>query len=164
MPQRDQSQAVEAVARAPMWPLFDVTVQGFPPLTYQAATRGKALSMAYGDYGILDDRIKFGAFLRIASARRRHDVPADDHYGPVRRQYGVDPTVEQRVRLQHEGDWSGREGTVLFPRSPMCHVLVLVDGENEPVRVHPMNVVFLPVGRAMLSASVQDTGAGVGNG
>lgn len=125
------------------WPLFDVTISGFPPVTYQAATRGKALSIAYGDYGILDDGIKFGDFLRIARVTRRHNLPSNDRYGPVRRQYGVDPRVGQRVRLQHEGDWSGREGTVMLPRSYCCHVVVLVDGEDDVVRVHPANVVFL---------------------
>lgn len=125
------------------WPLFDVTVAEFPPMVYQAKTRGKALSMAYSDYGVLDDRIKFGDFLRIARARRRADLPTDDHYGPVRRQYGVNPTVGQRVRLQHEGDYSGKEGTVMLPSHPMCHVLALIDGEPEPLRVHPANVILL---------------------
>lgn len=140
--------ARSAVTPVLPWPLFDVTVSGFPTMVYQAKTRGKALSMAYSDYGILDDRIKFGDFLRIARARRRDAVPANDHYGPVRRQYRVNPTVGQRVRLRHEGDWSGREGTVMLPHHDMCHVLVLVDGEEAPCRVHPMNVILLEASHA----------------
>lgn len=149
MPTTDLLERARAAVTVDLpWPLFDVTVAEFPPMVYQAKTRGKALSMAYSDYGILDDRIKFGDFLRIARARRRADLPADDHYGPVRRQYGVNPTVGQRVRLQREGDWSGREGTVMMPRHDMCHVLVLVDGEDELCRVHPMNVVLLEASNA----------------
>lgn len=92
----------------------------------------------------------------IREARRHAGQPADDHYGPVRRQYGVNPKVGQRARLQHEGKRSGKEGTVMLPRHDMCHVLVLIDGEPEPLRVHPANVVLLE--------AAGQTGGEVGNG
>lgn len=48
---------------------FEVSVAGFPPATYSAKTRGKALAAAWGDYRSCSDT-SFGDFLRIAIARR----------------------------------------------------------------------------------------------
>lgn len=76
-------------------------------------------------------------------ARLAAQAPADDGYGYVRRAYGVDPKIGQRVRLRHEGRSSGREGVVLYPGASTAHVLTLLDGDKEPVIVHPMNVELL---------------------
>ncbi len=49
--------------------LFEVCVNGFPPVNYAAASRGKAIAEAWRDYTHAYD-VSFKKFLKIASARR----------------------------------------------------------------------------------------------
>jgi hypothetical protein len=48
---------------------FELTVQGFGTYRYFAATRGRALSKAFGDWTSLRDEGTFKQFLKIASAK-----------------------------------------------------------------------------------------------
>ena len=127
------------------WPLWNVTVAGYGTEIITAPTRGKALSKAWCND--VFDRYPFGDFLRICRVtKRREPVPReDDGYDYIRRAYGVDPTIGQRLRLRNEGpEWADREGTVLYPGRSTAHVHVVMDGEGYRIIVHPDNVILLP--------------------
>jgi hypothetical protein len=64
---------------------FSVTVDGFPPGTYVAASRGRALARAYDDYRACNP-ISFGDFLKIARARST----------------GADPSFGSKIRVGGE--------------------------------------------------------------
>lgn len=125
------------------WRTFDVTVHGFPAIPYSAPTRGKAIAAAFRDYGVLDDRITFGGFMKIARARVRKESPTPDGYDYVRRAYGVSPCIGQRCRLRDEGPSTGLEGEVVYPGRSTVHVHVVIDGRDYAVMVHPTNVELL---------------------
>lgn len=133
------------------WKIFDVTVDGFPPVVFTAANRSKALAQAWRQYGHVDDRITLVDFRKIARARVRKEPPRPDGYDSVRRQYMVDPKIGGRVRLAHEGPMTGREGTVIYPGTSTCYVHVVLDGAEHSSVVHPMNVEF--IGRAEKAAA-----------
>lgn len=48
---------------------FEVTVQGFGTYRYFAASRGKALAKAFGDFTSLRDECSYKDFLQVANAR-----------------------------------------------------------------------------------------------
>jgi len=133
-------------APAPLWSLWDVSIMGFPPVTYSAPSRGRAIAMAWRDYQNYDDSISFKAFLRILTSARPRDLPlGDDGYGYVRRAYNVNPKIDCRVALtEREGSEAGREGVIIYPGRATADVHVVLDGEDHPVRVHPLHL--RPVG------------------
>lgn len=49
---------------------FTVHVSGFPPSTYYAASRGKALARVWGEYAATFDEVSFGQFLKLARVRK----------------------------------------------------------------------------------------------
>lgn len=120
---------------------YSVTVEGFPPVTYSATSPAKARTAAWQNFNSAFD-CKFKDFLRISKVRRC-DVPMDDGYAYVRRNYGVDPKIGARVRLVNEGPASGQEGEVVYPGQSTAHVHVLLDGREHVSIVHPMSIEFV---------------------
>jgi len=109
--------------------------------TYSAKSPAAARAMAWRDVNSAWE-ISFKDFLRIARLRAC-PVPADDGYGYVRRNYGVDPKVGARVRLVNEGSSSGLEGEVIYPGPSTAHVHVMLDGRKHHSIVHPSNVQLI---------------------
>lgn len=122
--------------------LYEVTVDGFPGVSYSALSRSKALYQCYLDFSE-PWPCTFREFLAKAACRRVATTPSDDGYGYVRRNYGVDPKIGQRCRLKNEGPSSGLEGEIVYPGRSTAHVHVVIDGRDFPVSVHPMNVELL---------------------
>lgn len=120
------------------FPIYEVTVAGFPPIEYSAATPAKARAMAWGDYTHAYE-CTFKDFLKISTVRRC-GVPEDDGYGYVRSAYGVDVAIGDRVTIVNEGSMSGRVGEVIYPGRRTAYVRLVLDGSDEPVNVHPMNI------------------------
>lgn len=123
--------------------MFDVTVRGYPPHPISARSRGKALYQCFLLLGECWPDLKFGAFLKIATARSRATPPADDGYDYIRRNYSVDPKIGHRVRLKDEGPSTGLEGEIIYPGPSTAHVHVVIDGRAHAVLVHPLSVVLL---------------------
>jgi hypothetical protein len=124
------------------WPLFNISVCGFPSFVLTAPTRGKALAAALVSYQNYDDRMTMKAFMQIARVRRRATPVLDDGYDYVRLAYGVDPQIGGRVRLRNEGpNFNGRLATVIYPnRTSTAYVHVIIDGDEHSCVVHPDNV------------------------
>lgn len=118
------------------FPMYEVTVEGFPPVLYAAATPAKARTRAWHAYTSAYE-CSFRDFLKI-STLRRCGIPEDDGY--VRRNYGIDVRIGQRVRLKEEGRLSRQCGEVIYPGRSTAHVHVVLDGDDHPVIVHPANV------------------------
>lgn len=75
---------------------FAVSVEGFPPGTYVAASRGRALARCHDDYRAFNP-ITFGDFLKIA---RAHRVAADEGFGAKIRVCG-EPAYRVGARGQY---------------------------------------------------------------
>lgn len=135
---------------------YSVTVEGFPSVVYSARSPAKARSKAWQHYSSAFD-CSFKNFLRISRVRSC-GVPADDGYAYVRRTYGVDPKVGDRVRLVNEGQASGQEGEVVYPGQSTAHVHVLLDGREHVSIVHPMSIEF--VTPTTISAFLETEGVG----
>lgn len=67
-------------------------------------------------------------------------VPAPDGYDYVRRAYGLDVTVGQRVLVNDGPGLKDAPGTVLYPGRSTAHVIVALDGWKHPACVHPNSV------------------------
>lgn len=126
-----------------VWPLFEYSIDEFDGVT-TAATRQKAVWALFQGYRESVWRIDFGEFLRVLKIKRRVKPLFDDGYGSVRRQYGVNPHIGQRIRLINEGSQPGKEGNVIYPGRSTCMVHVAYDDSPHSVIVHPMNVELLP--------------------
>lgn len=122
------------------WNLYDVAVQGYGAAVITAPSRGKALASAWRSDAF--SGISFRDFLKIASAKNREAPLEDDGYGYVRRHYGVNPQIGQRVRCFRGLTTCGRPGTVLYPGKCTAHVRVLFDGWDHPSNVHPTDLLF----------------------
>lgn len=127
------------------WPIFSITVDGFPPYALTARSAAAARYDSFQSYAECRS-VTFKDFLRICRVKRA-EPPVVDGYDYVRRAYGVDPRIGQTVRLKNEGSrWNGREGVVLYPnKSSTAHVHVAMPDVKHPLIVHPMNVELLPV-------------------
>ena len=130
----------KAPAKPSDWKTYDVYVTGFPPVAVSAPSRGKALVSAMESYSHVDEHITFGRFLKIAKAYVRKEEPRPDGYDYIRQAYGVDVAIGDVVKLENEGSWNGREGKVIYPGRSSAHVLLAMEGEASPIRVHPDNV------------------------
>lgn len=122
-----------------IWRTYSIIVEGYDPFTLSARSRSKARYDAFQRFREPYPDVTFGEFARrcrVLSCR----VPADDGYGYVRRSYGVDPRVGDRVRLVNEGPSSGQEGIVIYPGRSTAHIHVVVDGRDFAVSVHPLNI------------------------
>jgi hypothetical protein len=130
------------------WPIYAVTVNGFPPYDLTARSPAAARYEAFLSYSECRD-VSFRDFIRICAVRRT-EQPVIDGYGYVRRAYGVNPKIGQRVRLRNEGSaWNGKEGVVLYPnRQSTASVHVAMPGIKHPLLVHPDNVELLPMEQA----------------
>ena len=126
---------------------YEVTVSGFPPVTYSARNPSHARANAWRDYTSAYN-CPFKDFLRISSVRRCA-VPEDDGYAYVRRAYGVKLAIGQRVRLKNEWKMTGKCGTILYPGKHSAHVAILLDGNTIPLLVHPNN--FEPADASLTS-------------
>lgn len=130
------------------WRLFDVEIQGFGSSVVQAPTRSAAM---YDRYLAFSDPwpCTFAEFLKVAKVRSGK-LPAEDGYAYVRRAYGLDVKVGQRVEMHSEGPrYNGRQGVVMYPgKSSTSYVHVLLDGEESPCVVHPNSVRLLSMLRA----------------
>lgn len=124
------------------WRTFEIQVEGFPPFIRSASSRSKARYDAWQDFREPYPDVSFGDFARKCRVRGCAN-PADDGYGYVRRSYGVDPAIGQRGRLINEGRSSGKEGVIVYPGRSTASILMVIDGQTCPVRVHPLNVELL---------------------
>ena len=120
---------------------YEVTVDGFPPVIYSAASSGKARTRAWHDFNNAFD-CTFKNFLRISRVRIC-PPPKDDGYDYVRRNYGVDPRIGKRVRLINEGPMTGKEGEIVYPGRSTAHVHVILDGRDFASSVHPLSIEFI---------------------
>lgn len=120
---------------------YAVKVEGFDEKTYSALSAAQARAECWRDYTSAFD-ISFKDFLKISRVRKS-SVPPRDGYDYVRRAYGIDPKIRQRVRLVDEGSYTGREGEVAFPGETTAHVHVLLDGEKNVSHVHPNSIEFV---------------------
>ena len=83
----------------------------------------------------------FGDFLTHYRPKvRLAAVPAPDGYDYVRRAYGLDVKVGQRVLVNDGPGLRDALGTVLYPGRSTAHVIVALDGWAQPARVHPSSV------------------------
>ena len=117
---------------------YAVKVEGFDEKTYSAMSASKARAECWRDYTSAFD-ISFKEFLKISRVYKC-GLPPTDGYDYIRRAYGVDPKVGQRVRLKDEGSYTGREGEVAYPGETTAHVHVLLDGEKHVSHVHPNSI------------------------
>lgn len=118
---------------------FDVKIAHFPPSTYSAATRSKARYQAWLSFSDTHE-CTFRDFQRITEVWSC-PVPAIDGYDYIRRAYGVDVTVGQRVQIRNEGPgYNGLEGEVIYPGPSTQYVQVCLDGRDYPVNVHPLSI------------------------
>lgn len=126
-----------------VWPFWQIEVQGHPPYVIQARSRGAAFSDAFRSYSECRD-VTFRGFLRIARVRPAAP-PVDDGYGYVRRTYGINPKVGQRLTLRGDQVNPDKLGTVLHPnRGTTCYVHLVIDGHKFGVVAHPMEVILAP--------------------
>ena len=140
------------------WPIFDVSVAGWPPFPLTARSRGKALAEALGSYQNYDDRMTLKGFMGLARVRRRREPLLDDGYDYVRRAYDVHPVIGSVIELVNEGPETGLRAVVLYPnRTSTAYVHVGYECGAHVV-VHPMNVRPLPDDGAS-SASTTDGGS-----
>lgn len=130
---------------AKRWRTYAVTVDGFEqPMTVSARSTSAARYDAWLSVSEFWGDLSFRDFLGMAQVRSCAPPSRDkDGYGYVRRAYGVDPTIGQRVRLKNEHTSSGLEGEVVYPGPSTAHVHVVIDGRDHAVSVHPMNVELL---------------------
>ncbi|BCI69977.1 hypothetical protein SPKIRA_08070 [Sphingomonas paucimobilis] len=133
-------------AAAPVWPLFEVTVQPYGSSVIAARSRSAAVYARFLDYTDAFD-CTFRDFLRLASVRRAGPTrPVGDPYAYVRRNYGVALDHGTRVTITGEGrELEDRAGTVIHPgRDHTAYAHVVLDGDDHPITVHPFSVVVLP--------------------
>lgn len=123
------------------WRTYEITVDGFPPFPMSAPTRSKARAEAYSRFSEPYPDVTFGDFVKACRVRVCA-VPTNDGYDYVRRCYGVDPKIGQRVWLINEGPSTGQSGEVVYPGQSTASVHVVIDGRDFPVRVHPSNIAF----------------------
>lgn len=121
--------------------IYEVTVSGFPPAMYSAATAAQARTKAWRDFSDAYD-CTFKNFLKMSRVNAC-PVPVDDGYGYVRRNYGVDPKIGRRARLVNEGPSTGLEGEIVYPGKSTAHVHIVIDGRDHAVCAHPLNVELL---------------------
>ena len=125
-----------------MIPIYAVTVEGFSePVTISAATASKARAEAWRRFNDAFE-CSFRDFLSISRVQKV-SAPTDDGYGYVRRHYGLDVKIGQRVRLKNEGRMSGTEGEVIYPGTSTAHVHVQLDGRPDVSHVHPSSIEIL---------------------
>lgn len=121
------------------WKTFKIELDGHDAFVATAASRAKARVEAFHSYREHHQAETFGAFVRRVRITVC-ETPANDGYDYVRRNYGVDPKVGQRVTLINEGRSSGQSGFVIYPGRSTASVHVVIDGRDFAVRVHPSNV------------------------
>lgn len=121
------------------WKTFKIELAGHEAYVATAASRAKARVQAFHSYREQYQCEKFGSFMRRIRITIC-ETPQNDGYDYVRRNYGVDPKVGQRVTLINEGGSSGQSGFVIYPGLSTASVHVVIDGRDFAVRVHPMNV------------------------
>lgn len=124
------------------WRNYQIAVEGFPPFVAGAVSRGRAMADAFSRYREPYPDITFREFLKRTRVTACA-APTIDGYAYVRRNYGLNVRLGQRVRLKGEGAISGREGEVVYPGESTAHVVVLLDGEQHPSCVHPHSVDLL---------------------
>ncbi|WP_158811224.1 hypothetical protein [Beijerinckia sp. L45] len=117
------------------WSLFEITVRGRDPFTLSAPTRSKARAEAWRRYADAWN-IPFRDFLLLVSVRRAGAL-ADDGYDYVRRTYGVEVAIGDRIALTNEGASSGKTGTVVYPGASTRYLSVVFDGTDFPANVYP---------------------------
>lgn len=133
-------------AAAPVWPLFEVTVQPYGSSVIAARTRSAAVYARFLDYTDAFD-CTFRDFLGIVLVRRAGPTrPVCDPYAYVRRNYGVGLDHGTRVTITGEGpELEGRAGTVIHPgRDHTAYAHVVLDGDDHSITVHPFSVVVVP--------------------
>jgi hypothetical protein len=151
-PQEAEIPTEQAGKPVPRWRTYEVSVVGFDRFTVSSTSHSKARYEAFQRFSEPYPDVTFGQFARQCGVRVC-DVPVRDGYDYVRRCYGVDPKVGQRVRLINENSSSGQEGVVVYPGTSTASVHVVVDGRDFAVRVHPMNIE--PVRQAAVSTAEQ---------
>jgi hypothetical protein len=126
--------------------LFDVTLRMYGQSFTRPVSARSASAARYRAYVDADLSMTFAEYQRASSVRLSSGELADDGYGYIRRAYGVDPRIGQRLTLTREGaDYEGKGGEVTYPGTSQNYVHVLLDGQEHPVVVHPHSVVLQPL-------------------
>lgn len=123
------------------WPLFEVTVRGFPPHTVAARSRSAASYQSFLSFTDVYE-CKFRDWLRMTTVRKMAAAPVDS-YAYVRRNYDRDLRHGTRVTITGEGaDLEGRAGTVIHPgRESTSYAHVVLDGDDYSIIVHPLSTI-----------------------
>lgn len=132
----------EGVRSPAVWRTYAVKVRGFPANTLSARSRSAAVYDSFLSYRDAWS-CSFGEFLRMVESARLCDVPANDGYDYIRRNYGVDVKPGDRVGFQGEGRLNKLLASVVYPGPSTAHVRVIVDGDKYVVTVHPSSIVVL---------------------
>jgi hypothetical protein len=127
--------------RPTSWGVFDVQVGAWPPSIYTGRTAATARWAAFENYRSVYCETSFREFLHLGvRVTRRAAPPVPDGYDYIRRAYGIEVAIGNRVRLRDEGTLSGCTGRVIYPGPNTAYVHVLLDGENRVSRVHPSSI------------------------
>lgn len=142
------------------WRTYRVQVGSYGSEMIAAKSRSQAVANAWRSDAF--SHLSFKEFLTHLRPRAYvvKDLPKhNDGYSYVRRVYGVDPTIGQRVTVKDEGSWNGKLGTVVFPGPSTAHVHVVFDGLNHALIVHPSSVVLDPSPASTDTPTEQDQSA-----
>ena len=127
-----------------MLKLYDVTIPGYGTSALYGKSAGNAKANAWrcDSFG----HMNFMDFLKLGvSAKLRKEPPKPDGYDYIRRAYGVDVRIGQKVSLRNESaSWNGKIGEVMYPGRSTASVHVMMDGYDRPIIVHPSNIIQEP--------------------
>lgn len=125
--------------------LYDVTVwmggRGDPESShtevYSARTPVEARYQAWLDFSDVFSGVKFREFLSISEVRVSAEPLRSDGYEYIRKAYGVDPRVGQRVEFGRPGE-EPKRGTILYPSATSSAYLIIgLDGKRGRYPFHP---------------------------
>lgn len=120
--------------------LYAVRVEGFGDCDPAYGCSPAAAKAEVWRRGVFSD-MSFRDFLTHLKPKvRLAEAPKQDGYSYVRRAYGLDVKVGQRVLINDEPHLRDAPGIVLYPGRSTAHVSVLLDDGEWLTHVHPASV------------------------